>query len=184
MFSKAALRMRTVRTRRIAAGVCIKCGGNRDRHLRICAACFVKQSKWKKNGRKKRAPKEKAYHSKRWANRIIVHSKLHDKKYKRTYAEEYYIDPDFLIERRKKRNNQCIYCGIPLQSFNRKRFNGVTVQRLNNRLAHIKDNCVIACFQCNNFRMELENPKSLKRMEARKTWNIISCIIRSLRVPF
>ena len=173
--------MRGVRTRRIAAGVCIKCGGNRDRDLRFCSSCAVKQSKWKKNGRKKRAPKEKEYHSKRWANRMIMHSKQADKRSKRTYAEEEYIDPDFLIERRKKRNNQCIYCDIPLQSFNRRRFNGVTVQRLDNKLAHIKENCVIACNQCNNCRMELENPESLKRMEARKIWNLISCIIRSLR---
>jgi hypothetical protein len=112
---------------------------------------------------------------------MVMHSKQSDKKYKLTYAEEDYIDPDFLIEHRKKRNNQCIYCDIRLQSFNRRRFNGVTVQRLNNRLAHIKDNCVIACYQCNLCKPELENPKSLKRIETRKTWNLISCIIRSLR---
>ena len=179
--SASAVRCRALRNKKDAAGLCVKCGGVRDRLFRkICTTCEEKQSKWKKKGRKKRAPKEKMYHETRWADRMIVHSKISDKKMKRAFEEDEYITHEFLVSLRENANNECIYCDIRLQSFNRKRFNGVTVQRLDNSKAHIKSNCVLACYKCNMSRVEDERLITMQKLKARKTWNLIAFIIRNL----
>ena len=85
---------------------------------------------------------------------MINSSKTRDKKYNRTYDADEYIDYDFLNELWVKQNKKCFYedceCELIL-CFNKdtREDNMLTIQRLNNKIAHIKSNSVLSCFRCN-----------------------------------
>jgi len=76
----------------------------------------------------------------------IFGSKQSDKKYNR-YDADRHIDKCFLKELVRD-YPQCYYCEVELQyiKYNDKL---ATIERLNNKLGHIKSNCVIACRKCN-----------------------------------
>ena len=59
-----------------------------------------------------------------------------------------YVDEDFLID---LMNTQCQNCNEPLTiDFDEGRIvSNITCQRVNNELAHFKDNCIGFCHQCN-----------------------------------
>jgi len=90
---------------------------------------------------------------------MINSSKTADKKSNRTYNEEEYITEDFLNELWVKQNEKCFYenceCKLTLE-FNThfRNPNQITIQRLNNDIAHIKDNCVLSCYKCNVSHIE------------------------------
>jgi len=98
---------------------------------------------------------------------MINGSKDNDKKHNRTYEEEEYITEDYLNELWIKQNEKCFYedceCKLTLD-FNKDFRNPtqISVQRLNNDIAHIKDNCVLSCLKCNFSKME--NEKLYKKM--------------------
>jgi hypothetical protein len=77
----------------------------------------------------------------------ISHSKQSDKKYNR-YDETNYIDYEFCKELIKESGKFCYYCDIELQYIE---YNSTlaTIERLDNDIGHIKENCVIACRTCN-----------------------------------
>lgn len=77
----------------------------------------------------------------------IYHSKQNDKKYNR-YDEINFIDYDFCKELIKESGKFCYYCDIELQYIE---YNSTlaTIERLDNDIGHIKENCVIACRTCN-----------------------------------
>lgn len=77
----------------------------------------------------------------------IHHSKLKDRKYNR-YDHENFIDKDFLEELIANCWDKCYYCDRDLQWLEKRDDLG-TIERLDNRIGHIKTNCVIACFACN-----------------------------------
>lgn len=90
---------------------------------------------------------------------MIQGSKQSDKKYNRTYNEEDFITEDFLNELWVKQNEKCFYenceCKLTLD-FNKDFRNPtqISIQRLNNDIAHIKDNCVLSCLKCNHTHKE------------------------------
>jgi len=90
-----------------------------------------------------------------------------DKKHNRTYKEEDFITEDFLNELWVKQNEKCYYedceCKLTLE-FNKDFRNPtqISVQRINNDIAHIQSNCVLSCYKCNVSNME--NEKLYKKM--------------------
>jgi hypothetical protein len=78
--------------------------------------------------------------------------KTQDKKAKRDFKNEDFIDEEFIFDQMKKTNNKCSYCLSDLQLFidndNNVKSN-LTIDRINNSLAHIKKNCKISCLICN-----------------------------------
>jgi hypothetical protein len=74
-------------------------------------------------------------------------SKDSDKK-KNRYDENNYIDYEFCKELVQESGKFCYYCDIELQYFE---YNDTlaTIERLDNDIGHIKENCVIACRSCN-----------------------------------
>jgi len=85
---------------------------------------------------------------------MIKGSKQSDKKSNRTYDEDEYITEDFLNELWVKQNEKCFYecceCKLTLEfNTNFRNPTQISVQRLNNDIAHIKDNCVLSCLKCN-----------------------------------
>ena len=101
---------------------------------------------------------------------MIHSSKVNDKKVNRTYNEDDYINIDFLNELWVKQNEKCFYqdceCKLTLD-FNKDFRNPsqISIQRLNNDIAHIQSNCVLSCLKCNVSKME--NEKLYKKMVER-----------------
>jgi hypothetical protein len=75
-----------------------------------------------------------------------------DDKVKREFKDDDYIDDNFIFQQQKKTNNKCSYCLKDLEIFidndNAVKSN-LTIDRIDNRLAHIKTNCKICCLTCN-----------------------------------
>ena len=86
----------------------------------------------------------------------------------RLFQVDEFIDREFLKRMRKDQNNLCHYCKIIMQSEHRREHDGLTVQRLDNNIAHVKTNCVLACYKCNCHRFENMTDKASKKLEERK----------------
>jgi len=78
---------------------------------------------------------------------MISHSRYKDKKYDR-YDADHFIDKPFL-EGLFEDSQNCHYCNVEF-TYNERIDSLVTIERLNNSIGHIKSNCVLACFSCNN----------------------------------
>ena len=78
---------------------------------------------------------------------MINGSKQADKKHNR-FAEDTFVDYDFVLNLIQKSKDQCYYCSCELQYLERCDNMG-TIERLDNAIGHTKGNCVIACFECN-----------------------------------
>ena len=108
--------------------------------------------------------------NKRWQQRIVSHSKCSDRKSKRNWEDNAYITAEFLTHLRTIQNNLCFHCKCPLITFNRKQHNGLTVERLNNKVAHTKENSKICCHACNCRKFtpsRLGDPEIVKYLERR-----------------
>jgi hypothetical protein len=83
--------------------------------------------------------------------KLIRSSKQSDKK-KNIYDETNFIDYEFCKELIKESGKFCYYCDIELQYIE---YNDTlaTIERLDNDIGHIKENCVIACRTCNFSRV-------------------------------
>jgi len=82
---------------------------------------------------------------------MIKHSKFNDKKYNR-YDQTNFIDKCFVKNLIEDSEDKCYYCKCELQYIDFTS-NLATIERLDNKIGHIKGNCVIACKTCNNARV-------------------------------
>ena len=83
---------------------------------------------------------------------MILNSRKKDKKKNREYNEEDFINLDFLYKIYMEQESLCFHCdGHMNLEFNKESRNKkqITIQRLNNSVAHVQSNCVFACFECN-----------------------------------
>ena len=140
--------------KRIKNNSCTRCGGAKAHAetRRKCAFCRSQESQWRKNTRKSknRDIQEQIYHMKTWAKRCLTHSKRSDNKYNRAWSTNNYVTEPQLVMLRKLQNNLCIYCDTKMQVFDRRRPNGLTIERIvaGNR-AHDDFNVLLACHRCN-----------------------------------
>ena len=83
---------------------------------------------------------------------LVGNSRVGDLKAGR-YDKENHITSKYLRELKHECGERCSYCGVVLdwthQPTHIRRPQQVTLQRKNNKLGHIKGNCVFACFDCN-----------------------------------
>lgn len=113
---------------------CTKCKRLITSTRRWCPTCRTKCAK---------------YQSGRWANRACVHSKIADQKANRRYNNDDFITPSRLVFLRSLQRDECVYCKTKMQTGHRRKPNGLTIERINNKLPHIKHNIVLCCFHCN-----------------------------------
>ena len=71
-----------------------------------------------------------------------------DKKCFRDYNIHDFVDIEWIYEELDKQNNKCLICFIPLEAF----LNGnnivkrnITIDRIDNKISHIKNNCQLLC---------------------------------------
>ena len=91
------------------------------------------------------------------------------------YDKENHITSKYLKELKRVSGEKCTYCCCELdwshQPTHIRRPKQVTLQRKNNKIGHIKGNCVYACFECNVVkRMECKD-HLLSRFETDRLYN-------------
>ena len=135
---------------------CKSCKNKAIDGITSCDECRKKQRVRYQNNKKHIREQQKAYRKGVWGCFTVkcVTLRRNDKLRKRLpWKEEEFITPEYLSALWKS-NNTCHYCGVlmTLKGDLRKLQNGCTVERLDNKLAHTKSNCVLACTKCNRKR--------------------------------
>jgi hypothetical protein len=87
-------------------------------------------------------------------SRISSHMEV-DTKAGRVYAEGEYIDTQWVMDRLMD-SQICPCCGEDFSLINSNRsHNDFSVERIDDSLAHTKENCIIYCRNCNNSRIKI-----------------------------
>ena len=114
-----------------------------------CNSCADDMHSWYVKNRQQWIAKVCAYSRVHWPKKIIWNSKKSDANKNRPWVESDYVTAEFLLKKYEEQEGACIWCGIEMQMRNRQLDDGLTIERIDNSLAHTKDNCVLACFSCN-----------------------------------
>ena len=85
----------------------------------------------------------------------ITQHKAEDKKRKREFTEEEYVDIEWVLKTMKDSKLCCTYCRYPYNFFEADSKNRFSIERRENNIAHIKTNCVIYCRGCNESHVKL-----------------------------
>ena len=104
---------------------------------------------------------------------LVSNSKYGDKKSGR-YDKENHITSKYLRQLKLDCGEKCSYCECELDwshQLHIRRPKQVTLQRLNNKLGHIKGNCVYACFECNVVKRIECKEHLLTRFERDRLYN-------------
>ena len=78
--------------------------------------------------------------------------KQQDHKVNRTWDEKEYVDEAWIFSQIEKHGTYCKFCKVNMMLYvgeNSIVQSNITVDRINNKLAHIKTNCQLCCHQCN-----------------------------------
>ena len=155
---KTAASFRRKYQKRITNKLCVRCGKSKSEGetRRKCAACRADESTWRKDSRKtkNRDVQEQRYHMKTWAKRCLTHSRRSDTAAGREWYEQNYVTETQLKNLRTIQRNTCYYCDQPMQVFNRRRPDGLTVERIVGlKTPHLSDNIVLSCHRCNCKKM-------------------------------
>ena len=104
---------------------------------------------------------------------LVGNSRIGDLKAGR-YDKENHITAKYLRQLKLDCGEKCSYCECELDwshQLHIRRPKQVTLQRLDNKIGHIKGNCVYACFECNVIkRMECKE-HLLTRFERDRLYN-------------
>ena len=104
---------------------------------------------------------------------LVGNSKYGDIKSGR-YDKENHITAKYLKELKTECGEKCSYCECDLDWSDQqhiRRSKQVTLQRKNNKIGHIRGNCIYACFECNVIkRMECKE-HLLTRFERDRLYN-------------
>lgn len=129
---------------------CIECeGGAICIHKKVRSRCHLcGGGEMCVHGRETRQCKQCSNPLKVAVKTIIGGSKRKDLKYNR-YDATNFIDKDF-VESKLTEYTKCFYedCNIELQLVDYTD-NLATIERLDNSIGHVKENCVICCLRCN-----------------------------------
>ena len=104
---------------------------------------------WFENNPERKKELSKAWQQNNWHKVMVKHSKQADTEKGRPWNEEEYVTAGFLLEKLKEQEGVCFWCGCQMQYLNRTADDGLTIERLDNNIAHTRANCVLACFECN-----------------------------------
>jgi hypothetical protein len=113
------------------------------------------------------------YMSRRLYN-LVGNSRVGDIKSGR-YDKQNHITSKYLKELKLECGQRCSYCECELdwshQPTHIRRPKQVTLQRVNNKLGHIKGNCVYACFECNVVKRIECRENLLSRFDTDRLYN-------------
>ena len=137
--------------KRVNAGQCVTCCTLlcKNATRRKCDKCRLEDNKYRKDNRSKEVVEaERKYRQRVWFKRCVWKSSRKDRLKNRT-SEDNIVKPTRLRTLRILQNNKCFYCEKSMQVENRRKSDGLTIERLNNAEPHTVKNCVLACSSCN-----------------------------------
>ena len=76
-----------------------------------------------------------------------------------TWDEKKYITPRYIDLLRTNQDDRCAYCNILMQTLNRNKNDGLTLEALDSTKPHIRSNTCLACKKCNTSRIGQRNMK-------------------------
>ena len=97
---------------------------------------------------------ENARELRKAADQMVRDARRADEKMGRTYDPKSYITVDRIVTRMADQTDACfVYCGCRLlygKDINRcKNKDAATLERIDSNVAHVADNCILACMSCN-----------------------------------
>ena len=110
--------------------------------------------------------------SRRFYN-LVGNSRVGDIKSGR-YDKENHITSKYLRQLKQESGEKCNYCNCELDwshQLHIRRSKQVTLQRVNNKIGHIRGNCVYACFECNVVKRMESKDHLLSRFERDRLYN-------------
>lgn len=141
--------------KRVDARICVTCRTPLccETTKRKCRKCLCADNKYRKDSRNQRiVDTERKYRQKVWYKRCVWKSTRKDRIKNRT-SDDPMVKPIRLQTLRVLQRNKCFYCEEEMQVINRKKSNGLTIERLDNRLPHTTKNVVLCCSRCNCKRL-------------------------------
>ena len=124
----------------------------KGRQMKTCEKCRDSNERCRENIAENRKKQKEENPLRVKLCQMILNSRKEDKKKNREYNEEDFINLDFLYKIYMEQESLCFHCdGHMNLEFNKESRNKkqITIQRLNNSVAHVQSNCVFACFECN-----------------------------------
>jgi len=89
----------------------------------------------------------KEYRQNNWNKELLHHCKLHDKEKNRMFD----LDEEWIKIMLKYQNGLCAICGDEMILTNgNKNPKQISIDRINNSLGHLKTNCCLTCWNCND----------------------------------
>jgi hypothetical protein len=131
---------------------CTGCG-----EVKALAGGFHRDAKSRDGYRNKCKACEKLYKQVNYWSRMVMSSKQADRKHGRDFDDDdEYIDSEWCANMLIEQNGDCCYCHYHLAygpGVNRTTHpDALTIERIENALAHLKANCGLACMTCNRTR--------------------------------
>jgi hypothetical protein len=122
----------------LASGFSRNVNNLRDGYKSKCKTCF------------------KEYNQSNYCAQMVSSSKQADRKAGRNFDNDDYIDSECCANMLIEQNGDCCYCQCHMvygPGINRRIHpDALTVERIENPLAHLKTNCLLACMMCNRTR--------------------------------
>jgi hypothetical protein len=84
-----------------------------------------------------------------------IRKKIHAHKYTdrragRTWLEDEYVTPADVLQLHKDQNHNCALCGLDIElHWSKGDQNQLSIDRIDNSLAHVRANCQLTCLRCN-----------------------------------
>ena len=103
-----------------------------------CPACRRNSRTWK---------------SRHWEQNLLVSHRNRDMR-AGLYDEDNFCTLDHIKTVRRELNDKCYHCHVEMDAENRSQPDGMTLQRLDNRIGHTCPNTTLACLSCNRHRVE------------------------------
>lgn len=135
---------------RIRDQVCLTCGKPRDTTFKSCTPCRnINNSRRRKNNAKSKIT-DKLYRKRRWGAKKVWDNQKKDRT-RFTWNPSEYMTEQWVYDTNASQQQRCYYCKIDCQRTNMRGIqNGLQIERLDNKLPHLKTNCVICCQACNS----------------------------------
>ena len=118
------------------------------------------QRRWSRTSKGKACSKRGAQRN--WDYRMVVGAAQSDRK-RGLLNPNAYIDREFIQGQFSFQRGLCFYCGVTMKygvGVDRKANpDAVTIERIDNRFGHAKNNCVLACAHCNQSTKSHPNRK-------------------------
>ena len=118
--------------------ICTVCKKVHAERYSCCKACRHNSRTWK---------------AKHWEKNLLCTHRIRDVR-AGIYDPVNFVTKEHIQAIRRELGGKCFHCHVQMDAENRDLPDGLTLQRLDNRLGHTIQNTTLACLSCNRHRVE------------------------------